>query len=290
MRQIRQQGRGALLPLVVLAVLGAAAWYLLRPEPAPLPPVAVSEQPAPAPITPVPTPVPADVLTATPPATDPVAEQAADEGTTDVGAETEVAAKPALPALDQSDDLVRSELLALKWKPGLASLFVTEEMVRRFVVQVDNIAQGRLLGEQAFFKGLSQDFIARSEQQGYRLDKKNYQRYQPYLDLLESVPPAEVAALYQKLYPLLQAAYQELGYGDAQFDDRLQQAIKLLLAAPEISDEPLLTLPSVHYAFADAEMEKLGQAQKQLVRLGQDNAMRFKRLLAAYQPLLKRAQ
>lgn len=290
MRQIRQQGRGALLPLVVLAALGAAAWYLLRPAPAALPAVAVSEQPAPAPVVSTPAPAPADVLTATPPATDPVAEQAADEGTTDVGAETEVATKPGLPALDQSDELVRSELLALKWQPGLASLFVTEEMVRRFVVQIDNIAQGRLLGDQAFFKGLSQDFVARNEQQGYRLDKKNYQRYLPYLNLLESVPPADVAALYQKLYPLLQAAYQELGYGDAQFDDRLQQAISLLLAAPEVADEPVLTLPSVHYAFADAELEKLGQAQKQLVRLGQDNAKRLKQLLVTYQPLLKRPQ
>lgn len=290
MRQIRQQGRGALLPLVVLAALAVAAWYLLRPTPAALPAVAVSAQPAPAPVEPAATPAPADVLTATPPVTDPVAEQAADEGTTDVGAETEVATKPGLPALDQSDELVRSELLALKWQPGLASLFVTEEMVRRFVVQVDNIAQGRLLGDQAFFKGLSQDFVARNEQQGYRLDKKNYQRYQPYLELLGSVPPSEVAALYQKLYPLLQAAYQELGYGDAQFDDRLQQAISLLLAAPEVADEPVLTLPSVHYAFADAELEKLGQAQKQLVRLGQANAKRLKQLLVVYQPLLKRPQ
>jgi hypothetical protein len=92
------------------------------------------------------------------------------------------------------------------------------------------------------------------------------------------------------LYPLLQAAYQELGYGDAQFDGRLQQAISLLLAAPEVADEPVLTLPSVHYAFADAELEKLGQAQKQLVRLGQDNAKRLKQLLVTYQPLLKRPQ
>jgi len=283
-----QQGRAALLPLLVLAALGIAAWYLLRPAPTPLPAVAVSEQVPPAVVTAEPVQPPADVLTAAPPVTDPVVEQAADEGAIDVGAETVVASVPALPALDESDAWVKQELLALKWRPGLASLFVTDEMIRRFVVQIDNIAQGRLLGDQAFFKGLSQDFIARTESSGYRLAQQNYQRYQPYLDLLESVPPAQVAALYQKLYPLLQAAYQELGYGDAQFDERLQQAIALLLATPDIADEPQLTLPSVHYAFADAQVEKLGQAQKQVVRLGKNNASRFKRLLMTYQPLLKR--
>lgn len=287
MHMQNQQGRGAVLPLVVLLILAVAAWYLLKPAPQPLP-VAVSEQ-TPAAV-PVPAPVtaePKDVLTQSPPAQDQLADQAADEGT-DVGAETAVAEQPGLPALDQSDALVRSELLALKWKPGLSALFITEEMVRRFVVQVDNIAQGRLIGEQALFKSLNNDFVARPEGDAYRLDKKNYLRYRPYLDLLSSVPPEQVAALYQKFYPLLQAAYQELGYGDAQFDDRLQQAIKVLLQAPEVTDEPLLRLPSVHYAFAQPELEQLGLAQKQMVRLGQDNSLRFKQLLVQYQPLLKR--
>ena len=288
MRMYNQQGRGAVLPLVVLVVLAVAAWYLLKPQPQPLP-VPVSEQVTPT-VPPVTTPVaePKDVLTQEP-QQDQLVEQAADEGT-DVGAETPVAEQPQLPALDESDETVRAAVLALKWKPGLSSLFITDEMIRRFVVQVDNIAQGRLIGEQALFKSLAQDFVARPAGEGYQLDRKNYQRYRPYLDLLSSVPPADVAALYRQFYPLLQSAYQELGYGDAQFDDRLQQAIKVLLQAPEVTDEPALRLPSVHYAFADAELEQLGLAQKQMIRLGQENSVRLKRLLVQYQPLLKRSR
>ena len=87
--------------------------------------------------------------------------------------------------------------------------------------------------------------------------------------------------MYKQFYPLLQAAYLELGYPDQQFDDRLQQAIKVLLNAPEISDEPDLTLPSVHYAFADAELEQLGMAQKQMLRLGQANQQRLQNVAGA---------
>lgn len=273
-------------PVLVLVLIAGAAWYLLKPVPQPIATTPVSMQPAPV----VPAPVkaePADKLTPVPTGEDGLAAQADDAGT-DLGSETEVAGAPALPPLDQSDAVVKEAFFGLKWQPGLASLFLNEEMIRRFVVQVDNIAQGRLIAEQALFKGLSKDFAAKAKGQGYTLDKSNYARYQPYLDLLESVPPEQVGALYKQFYPLLQAAYLELGYPDQQFDDRVQQAMKVLLSAPEISDEPDLTLPSVHYAFADTELEQLGMAQKQMLRLGQANQQRLKMLLVQYQSVLKR--
>ena len=284
-KQASPSSNGWIAPVSVLVIIAAAAWYLLKPAPpAPVPvapattaPVAVETKTA----------EPADKLIPAPSGDDKLAE-AADDAGVDVGAETEVAAAEALPPLDQSDEVVRAAFFGLNWKPGLSSLFLNEEMIRRFVVQVDNIAQGRLIAEQSLFKGLSKDFAAKAKGQGYQLDKANYQRYQPYLDLLESVPPQQVAALYKQFYPLLQAAYLELGYPEQQFDDRLQQAIKVLLNAPEITDEPDLMLPSVHYAFADAEIEQLGLAQKQMVRLGQANQQRLKVLLVQYQAVLKR--
>jgi tetratricopeptide (TPR) repeat protein len=284
--QAQPRSAAWIAPVLVLVLIAAAAWYLLTPPPpventAALPETPAVNQPAPA------VAEPADKLSTQPVGEDQLAAQADDAGT-DVGAETEVAPQPQLPPLDQSDEVVKAAFFGLKWQPGLAALFINEEMIRRFVVQVDNIAQGRLIAEQALFKGLNKDFSAKAKGQGYQLDKANYARYQPYLDLLESVPPEQVAALYKQFYPLLQAAYLELGYPDQQFDDRLQQAISLLLSAPEVSDEPDLTLPSVHYAFADAELEQLGQAQKQMIRLGQANQQRLKLLLVQYQAVLKR--
>ncbi len=273
------------LPVVALVSIAGAGWYLLgQEEPvvqAPPPPAPVQEvKPAP-----VPTAEPADVLSNKEPLVDPLAAQADDAGT-DLGSEQAVATTAPLPALDGSDDWLKAKLFALKWKPGAANLFMTEEMARRFVVQVDNIAEGRIALAQQLFHSPKQDFKATAQGSGYRLDPANYARYTPYLDLLESVPPEQVAAVYREVYPLLQAAYAELGYGDSQFRDKLQQAIKVLINAPEIADAPELQLSSVYYSFADAEVEKLNQAQKQMVRLGQKNQLRLKRLLAQYQVLL----
>jgi hypothetical protein len=274
-------------PVLVLLGLAGAGWYWWKPVPAPVEvPVAVTE-PA-ATVAETKTPDPDDVLTNGSEPADPISEQAADAGVdpTLLDGEQTVAEQPALPALDESDALVKQELLALNWKAGLAALFVDEEMIRRFVVQVDNIAQGQIVPEQTIFKGLSKDFQAKKQGQQYQLDTANYSRYLPYLELLESAPKAQVVALFNKLYPLMQAAYQELGYPDKQFRDRLQQAIAVLVAAPEIADGPLLVLDSVQYDFADNEVEQLPLAHKQMIRLGQKNQQRLKLLLSAYQPLL----
>lgn len=273
-----------IVPVVALAAIAGAGWYLLGREPA------VVVAPAPAPIeqpkVETPKPVePADVLSNQEPKEDPIAAQADDAGT-DLGDEQAVASSTPLPSLDASDGLVKEKLMALKWKPGLANLFVTEEMIRRFVVQVDNIADGRIALQQQLLHSPKQDFKVKAEGQSYRLDPVNYARYNPYLDLLESVPAEQVVAVYRELYPLMQAAYAELGYGDAQFKDKLQQALKVLINAPEIADAPALTLSSVYYSFADDETEKLSLAHKQMIRLGQKNQLRFKRLLAQYQTLL----
>jgi len=272
-------------PTVAVMLLAAGGWYLLKPEPAP---VVTPETTATEPAVVTPVAEPADVLSEAQEPEDEISAQAADAGVdgTLLPGEQEVVATEPLPTLDESDVVVKQKLLALPWKAGLSSLFVSEEMVRRFVVQIDNIAQGRLVPEQALFKGLTQDFKATPNSQQYQLDVANYQRYQRYLELLESAPKAEVVALFNQLYPLMQQAYLELGYPDAQFRDRVQQAIQQLLAAPEIADGPMLALESVQYTFADAEIEQLSMAHKQMVRLGLKNQQRLKLLLVAYQPLL----
>lgn len=277
--------RSIVLPVIALVAVGVCAWYLLGRDEPPAP--AVVEPVVTAPVVVAPQ-EPADVLTANQePGHDELAAQAADAGT-DLAEETTVAPTEPLPALDASDEFVKNKLLALKWKPGLAALFVNEEMIRRFVVQVDNIAQGRIVLEQNLFRGLKTDFKVIAAGENYQLDPKNYSRYEPYLALLESVPASEVGNVYRELYPLLQGAYAELGYGDVQFHDTLQKAFKVLINAPEVSDSPTLTLNSVYYSFANAETEQLNLAQKQMIRLGQKNELRFKRLLVQYQQQLTR--
>ena len=194
--------------------------------------------------------------------------------------------EPALPALDGSDAEVKQRLLALDWRPGLAGLFVTTDMLRNFTVQVDNIAQGQLAAGHLLLKPLEQKFSP-ADPAKMQLDDSSFARFEPYIQLLESVPPEQMLTLFNRYEPLMQQAYAELGYPDELFKKKLIAAIDVLLATPEVTYPQALVRPAVVYLFADPQIEQLPAAQKQMIRLGPDNQQRVKALLRQYKQALQ---
>ena len=269
-----------LLIAAVVLIIAAAVWFLMQPE---------QEKTKAVDLLPAPVTEPAQVADTTEP-------QAVD--TTVV--EPEVMAEPdapeiepvkvveePLPTLDNSDLDIKPRLLALNWKAGLASLFVTEDMLRNFVVKADNIAQGQLASGHKLLQPLQQSFKLQPGEP-MQLNASNFARYEPYIQLLESVPEQQMVALFNRYEPLMQQAYAELGYPDQLFKNTLLQAIDLLLATPQVSYPLELERPSVMYTFADSRIEQLPAAQKQMIRLGPDNQKRVKALLLRYKKALQK--
>ena len=261
----------------VIVVLIGALWLLFKPDPAPVPapkPVVVEQPVTEQQVIEEVAAEPEQLPQPEPQNTDTVEEQLT----------TQQPVKP-LPGLNDADAEVKASLFSLNWKPGLASLFVTDDMIRKLVVQVDNIAQGQLVRGHNIMQPLPQKFVG-GEQAPYQMDESNFSRYEPYLQLLESVPPQQLLEVMQRYEPLAQEAYAELGYPDASFRQRIIAAIDVLLATPEVEYPVKLKRPSVMYTFADPELEELPAAQKQLIRLGPDNQQRVKQLLRAYRKAL----
>lgn len=190
-----------------------------------------------------------------------------------------------IPTLDDSDPEVKERLLALNWQPGLAALFVTEDMLRNFTVQVDNIAQGQLVKGFPVLQPLEEKFSV-ADNAKMQLDDTSFARYTPYVQLLDSVPPEQLLKLFNRYEPLLQQAYAELGYPDKLFKSRVVDAIDELLATPELEYPLELTRSSVMYEFADPAIEQLPAAQKQLLRLGPAHQKTVKKRLQQYKTLL----
>jgi hypothetical protein len=90
------------------------------------------------------------------------------------------------------------------------------------------------------------------------------------------VDAKKTVALYVRLYPLFQQAYQELGYPKGYFNDRLVEVIDHLLAAPALPAPAALVRPKVFYLYADAELESRSAGHKILMRIGNENAARIK--------------
>ena len=119
------------------------------------------------------------------------------------------------------------------------------------------------------------------------IDAKNYARYAPYMKLAENVDPRTLVTWYVHWYPLFQQAYQQLGFPQGYFNDRLLAAIDNMLAAPNVQSPPaLVKTADGHYAFADPTWEALSVGQKLMIRIGPENERAVKNKLRSIRALL----
>jgi len=179
---------------------------------------------------------------------------------------------PPLPALDQSDSLVRDSLIGLLGKPAVARFLVPHRIIRDVVVTVDNLPRKKVAAELRPLQPTPGDTVVDNQGASTFLSEQNYARYAPLMDVVRNVDPKALAAIYFRLYPLFQQAYESLGYPGKYFNDRLVQAIDSLLATPDVQGPIALVRPKVFYQFADPKLEALPAGQKLLIRMGPQNA------------------
>jgi hypothetical protein len=191
-----------------------------------------------------------------------------------------------LPGLDESDAAVLGALDAVIDARTLREVIVPTEIVRRFVVTIDNlpreIVPGRLRAMRAAPGGFA---IARTDGRTTQA-AENAGRYTVAVGLATSVDLRRLVAIYVKFYPLLQQEYRALGYPNSHFNDRVVEAIDDLLAAPEPREPPALVQPKVLFQYADPALESLSAGQKMMIRMGPAHAQRVKARLKELRGIL----
>lgn len=159
---------------------------------------------------------------------------------------------------------------------SLGELVVVKDLVRRIVVTVDNLPGEHLPLSRSPVRRAEGGFSVDEQDGGRTIAADNAARYLPYVLFAERADMGLMISAYRRLYPLFQAAYDELGYPSAYFNDRLVVVIDHLLAAPEVAGPVRLVQPKVRFRFEDPELEGLSAGQKIMVRIGIDNARRIK--------------
>jgi hypothetical protein len=176
-----------------------------------------------------------------------------------------------LPPLEASDKPLHDSLADLFGAKSTDELFRPEMLVRHIVVTVDNLPRKHLAVEMRPTKTLPGAFAVKGDEQSPTLDPSDYQRYTPYVHVLQSLNTEQFSALYFHYYPLFQQEYENLGYPNGYFNDRLVATIDDALAAPDVRGPVALVRPNVMYQYADPKIEGLSAGQKLMVRLGPDN-------------------
>ncbi len=196
----------------------------------------------------------------------------------------------ALPALNQSDTAIWEALSGLFGDPLLKNLLRPQEMVRHIVVTIDNLPRKTMAARLLPTKPVAGGFRIAGQGENLAISPGNAARYTPYVRLAEVVDAKDIVALYVRFYPLFQRAYQDLGYPEGYFNDRLVAVIDHLLAAPQVEAPLMLVQPHVLYQFADPELEEQSAGRKILLRMGEENATRVKAKLRQIRAELTSAQ
>lgn len=195
-----------------------------------------------------------------------------------------------LPSLDNSDRSFRQSLAQLDSSQVILDWLIDEELIRKFVVTVDNMVAGKIPRKHSPLRPMADKFRPSVKGEQIWLDGYNFSRYNSYLGLLEQIDSQNWVEIYRRYYPLMQQAYAELGYPRQQFHDRVLKALDHLLAAPVKPRALALAQPSVMFVYADPQIEQLSAVHKQMLRIGPVNAARVMELAAVLRAELERLE
>jgi hypothetical protein len=205
----------------------------------------------------------------------PVAEEPAIAHPLPEGSGNAGAAAP-LPDLANSDPPLRDALAQLAGSDAVKDNLVPEDLIRRLVVTIDNLPRQKIAVDKRPTKPVPGSFVADGDELHATLDQRNFERYKPLVALISKLDMQQLGAVYIRFYPLFQQSYQNLGYPNGYFNDRLVEVIDAMLATPEPAGPIQLERPNVMYIFADPALEARPAGQKLLIRMGPQNTRAIK--------------
>ncbi len=266
---------------IVCVALGAGGfywWHKQRPKAPRVTPAPVAEAPAPPP--------PAPSAPVEPAIRHPIEEAP-------VAKEQPLPSAPAPRAGSEADNYVKNALIEALGRAEVFAFLNTDNFAGRVVATVDNLPRQKASASLWPVVPMGGRFTVDQRSDGTTISVSNANRYAPFVRFVEKIDSAKAAAIYLRLYPMLQRAYEEQGYPGKHFNDRMVDVIDHLLQTPEPPAAPKVTLtevkgplkparPWVAYEFADPNLEVRSAGQKMLLRMGSANAQRLKAKLKEF--------
>ena len=175
-----------------------------------------------------------------------------------------------LPPLSASDTLLSDLVSAISRHPAIARWLATPGLIRAGVLAVVQIGDGRTPAVP--LKALQPDSRVEIAGSGDgALDVASYRRWEAAVRGLLSIEPAAAAQIYVNIKPLLDEAYQELGYPAGNFDDAVARAIRVLGDTTLAPEPPRLLRRPNYVEYEDATLRSMVPVQKQFHLIGPDN-------------------
>jgi hypothetical protein len=204
-------------------------------------------------------------------------------------------APPALPTAvlpATAEELVKAEdvtaaLTRLLGRDAVLRFVETTDFPRRFVATLDNLAREHAPVTTWPVVPAPGQFQVAKDGSSQVIAPQNARRYDAFVAFVGFIDTAQAVDLYRRMYPVLQQAYRDLGFGNRSLHERVFQVIDVLLATPEPQQAPKISLtevkgpirserPWTRYQYDDPGFERLTSGQKLLLRMGPDHRKALK--------------
>ncbi len=239
------------LPIAIVALVGGYLLFGGKEEPQPQPVEAVKVEPPKPPPVQVPEPEPEVVEAPSEPRPQ------------------EEPLLPTPPRLEGSDD--EALAIAESLSPTLVQWLVPDEQVRKWVLAVDLLAEGKLpLRHKPIEYPMPKFLVETLSDDEFKAKGSNDDRVTALIGAVTTIPPKTLARYYQAWLPLMDEAYAEMGKTGS-FQQRVDAAFERVLAAQEMGEDVTLVRPHVFYEFEDESLESLSPLEKALWRMGPEN-------------------
>lgn len=162
--------------------------------------------------------------------------------------------------------------------PTMVQWMVDSEHIRKWVILVDQIADGDVSNKHLPLSYPMAPFAVQGSKDAALVSKENYARANALVTTITKIPPETLVRYYRLWQPLFEDAYQELGKPGT-FDDRVVQAIRQLQGVPAGPLDAQLAMKPVMYKYVDPKFEKAPALHKWMWRLGPENQGRIKQYL-----------
>ena len=242
--------------LILILSLGIAGGLILLTGIWPL-----EEQPSPAVTAPPPAPPPATV----------VAE--IEEPTRQPPPPPPAPVEEPLPQLEESDDAVRDALGDIPLGTAGQQYLIPGNIIERSASLVYLMAQGDVPYKLLPVSRPKAAFPVSDDGTRVVSDPAGSERYDSLTEWLESLDLASLLSSLKWFIPLFREAWSYYGEDPAAFDMAVVMALDLVIATPEVDlSEAGLIRREVVWIFEDPAIEGLAPIQKQVLRMGPENA------------------
>ena len=152
--------------------------------------------------------------------------------------------------------------------PG--SWLKNDYLISRVSTLLTSASLGELPRRQLIFLAPKVGFKVFQDGKKIYVNPENYRRFDSLVESIESIPVGKLARLIRDLDPLLRFSLRKLGIPQSP-ESVLLQALDRVIGVPEVPPKVELVRSVVVFKFADPDLERLTELEKQLVRMGPSN-------------------